>query len=226
MKHSGPVVILLSLVAACAEGDFAPTSTSLKHTAGDAAQIIEGQQDAPLGLPQEYQVPALLKSVEPDAGWSSDGFAYGGAIVRYIGTHAFAKATVDTDLGSKSHEAQESQQYPIDGELEPDVPIVSMRQCKGIIRGTAYGRVWNETLVRTSVVKWDEQARSASKQYECPRRATTTTTTTPSPDEDGGGTTCYLLEVDHYWYYPSSGDVEYRYTEAYRWCETGGPAYM
>jgi hypothetical protein len=31
--------------------------------------------------------------------------------------------------------------------------------------------------------------------------------------------TCYTVEIDHYWYYPDTGEVEYRYTEGRRYCE-------
>jgi hypothetical protein len=37
--------------------------------------------------------------------------------------------------------------------------------------------------------------------------------------EDGGTMTCYTLTRDHYWYYPDTGEIEYRYTETYTWCE-------
>jgi hypothetical protein len=63
--------------------------------------------------------------------------------------------------------------------------------------------------------------------------------TTPSPttlsmcggdgDDDGGGGggggsvwRCYTVTTDHYWYYPDTGDFEYRYTETSRYCEQIG----
>jgi hypothetical protein len=42
---------------------------------------------------------------------------------------------------------------------------------------------------------------------------------------DGGGTQeggtmhCWTLRIDHYWYYPDTGRVEYRYSETTTWCE-------
>ena len=35
----------------------------------------------------------------------------------------------------------------------------------------------------------------------------------------GGMLTCYTETVDHYWYYPDTGAIVYRYTSQYQWCE-------
>lgn len=52
--------------------------------------------------------------------------------------------------------------------------------------------------------------------------------TTNSCDSGGGGgpggespptSRCYTLTVDHYWYYPETGRIEYRYTTETSWCE-------
>lgn len=52
--------------------------------------------------------------------------------------------------------------------------------------------------------------------------------TTPSPSATcsgggvgGGGSVwrCYTVTIDHYYYYPDTGEIEYRYTEYYSWCE-------
>jgi len=49
------------------------------------------------------------------------------------------------------------------------------------------------------------------------------------PPEGGGGGggggpsyTCYTYAVDHYYYYPDTGEVEYRYTDYYSWCQRNG----
>ena len=41
------------------------------------------------------------------------------------------------------------------------------------------------------------------------------------PGTDPGGSTwrCYTVTIDHYWYYPDTGRIEYRYTEEYSYCE-------
>jgi hypothetical protein len=37
---------------------------------------------------------------------------------------------------------------------------------------------------------------------------------------DGGSNwRCYTVTIDHYYYYPDTGEVEYRYTEQYSYCE-------
>jgi hypothetical protein len=49
--------------------------------------------------------------------------------------------------------------------------------------------------------------------------------TTCSGDGDGGGggggsvTRCYTVSIEHYWYYPDTGQIEYRYTEEQTYCE-------
>lgn len=35
----------------------------------------------------------------------------------------------------------------------------------------------------------------------------------------GGMWRCYTVTIDHYWYYPDTGRIEYRYTDEYTWCE-------
>jgi hypothetical protein len=37
--------------------------------------------------------------------------------------------------------------------------------------------------------------------------------------ESTGFYRCYYYTIDHYWYYPDTGEIEYRYTEEYSWCE-------
>jgi hypothetical protein len=55
--------------------------------------------------------------------------------------------------------------------------------------------------------------------------STTLSTCTGDGDDGGGGGAggglwrCYTVTIDHYWYYPDTGDVEYRYTEKYQYCE-------
>lgn len=218
MRHYGPAIILL-LATSCSDSANLPTEP-LRRASTTSARLLEESGEPSGSEPSLF--PAFLKKVEADAGWIDD-FAYGGAIVTYFGSHAYAKATVETDLGSQSHEAKESFLTPADRELAPDIPIVTMPTCTGIIRGTAYGKVWDESLVQGKITVWGEQARTTSAKHEC-RRPTTTTTSTPSEGDDDGKT-CYTIETDHYWYYPDTGELEYRYTEAYTWCESGS-AYM
>jgi hypothetical protein len=46
-----------------------------------------------------------------------------------------------------------------------------------------------------------------------------------SPSGGGGGSggtttyRCYTVQVDHYWFHSDTGEVEYRYSEMYSWCE-------
>lgn len=37
----------------------------------------------------------------------------------------------------------------------------------------------------------------------------------------GGGSVgrCYIVTIEHYWYYPDTGQIEYRYTEEQTYCE-------
>jgi hypothetical protein len=55
----------------------------------------------------------------------------------------------------------------------------------------------------------------------------TAPTVTPSTTCSGGGGggdggsvwRCYTVTIDHYYYYPDTGETEYRYTEEYSYCE-------
>lgn len=223
MRYSGPAFIQLVLLAACAESGSIPTSTEgLRPLSNTSNYVAPGVQEAPAELGPEFQVPTSL-SVEADAGWRY-GYAFAGTIVRYTATNVYAKATVTTESGSNSHDGGDHQFFPVSNDFQVEDATVAMKQCVGTIRGTSFGKVWNETLLSTSLVRWGEQSASSTKHYQCPR-STTTTTTTPS----GGASTevtCYTLEIDYYWYYPDTGRVEYRYTETYSWCEKGGDAAM
>lgn len=226
MRYSGPAVILFALVSACAESGTEPEPTSsLEHGGTTTVQILEPGQ-YPDEVPPELRVPAVLHSVNVDAGWSPDGFAYSGAKVEYTATSAYVQSRVVTDVGTSPLATKRANHLvPIRGSVQTPVPSVPMPKCTGTIRGEGLGRVWNE-FVGSTVLRWGEQEESATAAHSCPRPRTTTTTI---PDDDGGGDsagTCYLVEIDHYWYYPDTGELEFRYTEAYRWCEKGGPAYM
>ena len=220
MRHSGPAVIVLILIAACAEsGSTLLPAEPLRLIDSSAAGILEDSEKS-----SSTQTAAILESVEADAGWSPDGFAYGGAIIKYTATNAFVAATVISDSGSKTHKRQVSHKALVRAQLAPDIPIVSMSVCTGTIRGEAEGRVWNEQLTARGVHTWGEESGTASDKAGCPRP--TSTTSTSSAGGEDSGLTCYTIETDHYWYYPDTGEIEYRYTEAYTWCEKDGSAYM
>lgn len=228
MRHSGPAVILLvALIAACADSGTEPLPTdALARGATTVAGILE-PGEYPEGVPPELQVPAIIHSLDLDVGWSSDGFAYAGAILKYTATGGYVEARVVTDVGASPLALdQDSQFLPLSSSLQTPLATVPMAKCQGTIRGEAMGKAWNEFVGGTSAIIWGEVKKSATDSYECPRSRTTTTTT---PDSESGGddeTACYLVEIDHYWYYPGTGEVEYRYTEAYRYCDKGGDAYM
>ena len=226
MRYSGPAVILLALVAACTESGTEPPLASLTIDSVKAVRILEPGQ-YPEELPQEFRVPAIIHSVEADAGWSPDGFAYGGGILEFTATSGHIESKVITENGTSPLATKRSYQYlPLRGSIQTPVPTVYMPQCKGVITGHALGRAWNE-YPGLSVLRWGDVEQSDQKKYQCPR-STTATTTTPDGGGGGGdqGATCYVVTVDYYWYYPDTGRVEYRYSEEYRWCEKGGPAYM
>lgn len=216
MKHCGSAVIAVSILAACSAPDV---PTAPLRPGATIARFIEPKEPPPEG-PSTPVLTTILRKVEPDAGWAH-GHAYGGAIVRYLATHAFAKATVETVLGSQAHEISKSAFTPLDTEIQPDVPTVPMEECQGTIKGIAYGRIWNVSYVKTTPTITGEQSKSSSTEYKCPEPRTPTTTQTTTPAGGSDGKTCYTLEIDYYWYYPATGQKEYRFTESFFWCENG-----
>ena len=214
MRLSGPAVICAFLVVSCAELGTAPSTIPQELTStSPTTSHIDADAE-----PTDAEAPTELASlsVEADAGWRY-GNAYAGGIVRYTATHVAGRVTVSSDSGSLSLEKSESHLSPAYRELQLPEPTVPMKECQGTITGHAFGRVWNEALVQKSVVKWGENSDSGAKHYTCPIPMTNQTTWST-----GGSTTqkCYTLEIDHYWYYPATGKVEYRYTETRTWCES------
>lgn len=96
--------------------------------------------------------------------------------------------------------------------------------------GHLYGKLYNGPIVRNP--DYDECGGSdgggGPGGFEEPMTMMTTPAETTSstcggggPGVDPGGSTyrCYTVTIDHYWYYPDTGRIEYRYTEEYTWCE-------
>lgn len=97
--------------------------------------------------------------------------------------------------------------------------------------GHLYGKLYNGDIVRNP--DYDECGGSGGDgggggDLEEPMTMmsapTETSLNTCSGGGGGGGDPgstwrCYTVTIDHYWYYPDTGRIEYRYTEEYSWCE-------
>jgi hypothetical protein len=75
-------------------------------------------------------------------------------------------------------------------------------------------------LVELCEGDWDDDDREEIYMQD----GGSTLSTTCGGDGGGGGGggsmwRCYTVTIDHYWYYPDTGRIEYRYTEEYTWCE-------
>src|SRR5687768_11960020 len=158
MRYSGPAIILLAFTVACTESGTEPPLATLKVDSAKPVRVLEPGQ-YPEEIPPELRVPAILHSVEADAGWSPDGFAYAGATVEYTATSAYIEATVESDSGRSTLHDQKNGYLPLRGSLQAPVPTRPMRVCTGTIRGVAVGVVWNE-FVGLTVLKWGEQRSS------------------------------------------------------------------
>ena len=216
MRSTGPAVIsCLVVLSACTEP---PTEARSRPTARlepiSPALAEMASQTPPAGVPPEFQTPTELSSVEADAGWI-DGKAYGGAIVRYTATHGHATATLTANGTSVSSVRQQFQYWPLYAEVQAPIPTIPMAVCQGTIRGDAYGRVWNEFVGLTSLLKWGERIGSDTKFFECPSPP-------PASPPSGGADerVCYTLEIDYYLYDPNTGRTEYLRTETFTFCKT------
>jgi hypothetical protein len=220
MRIPGPAIILLSLVVACTESTTAPPepeTAGLERSSASTSHVEYGSQEAPPELPSEYQVPTTIHSLEPDVGWA-DGRAWAGTIMRYTATNAEAVATLYSKSGA--HPASRSTDYqvlPAYNELQTEPVSVLMPQCDAPLQVASFGRVWNELFHSGNFMKWGDKSLTAFKSFPC---ASTITVTTRDPGGAGGDrTACYNVYIDHYWWYPATGRVEYRYTDVERVCE-------
>lgn len=217
MRIAGPATLLFSAVVACADNNLAPVH-QLVRANPTSYYAEEGDQQAPDGVPYEYQLPTFLHAIEPDAGYQ-DSYGWAQGIVRYTGTNGLIRVTVNTNVGSQSSEKQDYQLLPAQASIQHEVNI-HMGACGGNIRGDVYGAVWNE-LPLLGFPQWGKKSDQRSKTASCatPLTSSTRTSTGGGGSGSGGDITCYQLEIDHYWYYPDTGEFEYRYTETFTWCE-------
>jgi hypothetical protein len=83
-------------------------------------------------------------------------------------------------------------------------------------------------LVELCEGEWDDRERIEIQGHDDGVTAPTSAlSTTCGGDEGGGGGgggggsmwRCYTVIIDHYWYYPDTGRIEYRYTEEHTYCE-------
>lgn len=206
------MVLLTAMVLGCAETATAPPddAEALRPTFN---YVEEGDQEPPPGTPPEYAFPTVLYSVDPSAGYN-EGYGWAQVSVSYFGTHGLAKITVNTNVGSQETERQDAGVFPMNRSLSESASIY-MGACGGTIGAVGYGKVWNETPL--GALKWGTKSDTRQNQAFCP---------TPPPPSGGGGggggggsQTCYTLQIDHYWYYPDTGQIEYRYSSFYQWCE-------
>jgi hypothetical protein len=214
MRMTYRLALLAAFAVGCAETATAPPGDKLQRSQSVSNYVEEGDQNPPADVPAEYNFPTILYSVEPDAGFV-DGYAYAQSIVRYFGTNALARATVNTNVGSETGESETSELLPANRSHVASTNYY-MGSCGGNIQGTAYGKVWNEFPIWGSFLNWGAKSDTRQTSATCP-----TSSPSPSPGGGGGGGggTCWTLTIDHYWYYPDTGEIEYWYSESYTWCE-------
>lgn len=212
MKFSRLSLLILGSVlgAAVACSDTAPVSPELTKAPAAGSLTIEGEE-VPEGVPTSHQVPTMLYSVSSSSGWET-GYAYAQSHVSYFATNALSQATVTTSLGSETGESEIGDALPWN-RTQVASAVKYQDACSGTITGKAYGKIWN----RFGGLDWAHKSDTDFSSASCPA---------PPPPSGGGGgggggpITCYTLTIDHYWYYPDTGEYEYRYSEYYTWCQS------
>ena len=188
----------LLVAAACTDGSTAPSDRNPSKGALREANVIRE--------PSESEIPTFLYSVEPDAGWV-DGYAYAQSIVHYFATSAVAKATVKTSLGQNDAESETFNLIPAERYHSATVNK-PMAVCSGTIEGIAFGKIWN--FMPFTNTTWGPKSDTQQKAYTCPRQPGGGS---GGGSPGGGSTTCTTRLVDNYWYYPETGEWEFRYSE-------------
>jgi hypothetical protein len=136
--------------------------------------------------------------------------------VTYTGTNVEVRVKVLTNEDEQESAGEDYQILPAYNSILHDVNTY-MGACGGVIRGSVFARVWNE-LPLLKFSPWGIKADQRTAYSECPksiRRESNTVTASGTSDDS----VCYKLDVDYYWYYPATGEFEYRYTETRSWCE-------
>lgn len=214
MRISGPAVLLLLWGVACSEQSTEPTP-DLKRV-NNSANYYEGDdQEPPPGVPAEYQFPTFIHSIEPTAGYR-DGYAWAQGIVRYTGTSVQIRVKVSTNVDEQESEQTGYQLLPAYNSILHDVNSL-MGACGGNIRADVFAKVWNEAPL-LKFAPWGTKSDQRSAYNTCPRtiRRESNTVSTGSGSSDR---VCYRLDIDYYYYYPDTGEIEYRYTDTRSWCE-------
>lgn len=212
MKIPGPAGLLLLLSLAC-DAPVQPEVEPVRPRQALARSVTEeGAQEAPPGVPPEYEMPTAIHSLLPEAWWR-DGRAGADAVMQYTGNGALLKLTLTTDAGVASGETQDSHILPTWWYISTDASL-RMETCGGALRADAWGSVWNE-LPLLGFPRWGVKTATRTAHGECPRPATATVSTSLASNDE----ICYTIITEHYWYYPATGTFEYRFTKYETYCE-------
>jgi hypothetical protein len=203
------VVTAAVLLAGCGEELSVPTSATRRSApsaeapgTGPSRVISTSTQQAPAGVPPEYQQPTGL-SVVADVGWMSSTMAYGGAIATYYANNA----TLDVDLiarnaqgatvAASSVHAADSYIFPGNHALNRSTNVVVSQTCGLIAQATGHAAAWNSFFTTTQqVLSWGKVAGSDTKaaaQQAC------ATASQPTGNTGGGS-------------YPTTNPMIYPYT--------------
>ena len=213
MRTCGPAVLLLPCLVACSEQGTAPAGDARLMNA-NAQYFEEGDQQPPPEVPPEYQLPTFIHSIEPAAGWR-DEYAWAQGIVTYTATNVSMTVKVTTNADEETSDPKAHYQIlPAPNQIIHDVNT-HMGACGGVIRASVFAEVWNE-LPFLKLAAWGKKSDARTGYADCPK-----TLKRESVTVFAGGTndvTCYELDIDHYWYYPATGELDFRYTETLSWC--------
>jgi len=199
-------------------------------------------------VPPEYQQGPSLGPVRTEVGFMT-GRAYGMAIMDYYGNRAEQtitltlrrnNAVVMSTTGSSEQQSFFPSIPPGSRRMVADAGMGVSGACGHMIDGASRHTAWQEFWTPGgSLLTWAREGATsiatASQEGAGPatNRLPRTGMSSPSFDESvpgcqegvpgsGGGSGsyhCTTTYVDHYWYYPETGQVEYRYTTSSTNCE-------
>jgi len=187
-KRSAVAVLVASLSLLACDEQVVPTQQSrdaaprLQVPSDDRRIIQSGSQTPPSSAPAEYQHYTWI-NVDVDVGWMDAHTAYGQAIVTYGANNATADINLSvrnasgTVLGSNSGHAAAAWVFPGDHALRASTTVYVTPTCGSIAQAMANGTAFDTWMSTSqSILKWGEQAGTASKsapQASCPPPSTT-----------------------------------------------------
>lgn len=177
-------------------------------------------------LPPEYQTETGFLSTGTHAYFSS-GVAAATASMQWRGNGGRQELTMSLRGRDETYERTFTSQGGGGGPWTQNalttfgrIPMVS--ECGNVLGAYSKHAIWNQIIAPNELGRegfaatwwrWGDKERTSfddERQLACPDG--TSGGKLISDPESGGGEMCRMIYVDHYWYYPDTGEIEFRYT--------------